>query len=139
VLSACQFDTTSREALMIKLETKTMTKAIERAKTIRPRVTVISASERKYAVTGSRGDIYTVTFAVTNGMKLADCDCPARALCYHIAAAASVNIAVQSMRRPSPAPSPADERQTLIADITATWSRRFPGESLADNLMARFK
>ena len=33
----------------------------------------------------------------------------------------------------------AGERQTLIADINATWSRRFPGESLADNLMARFR
>jgi uncharacterized Zn finger protein len=84
---------------MIKLETKSMTKAIERAKNIHPTVRVISANERSYAVTGSKGDVYTVRFAVASGHKLGECNCPARDLCYHIAAAASVNIAVQSMRR----------------------------------------
>jgi uncharacterized Zn finger protein len=84
---------------MIRLEISKMTKAIERAKTVRPRVRVINADERTYAVTGSRGDVYTVRFAVANGHKLASCDCPAKGICYHVAAAASVNIAVQSMRR----------------------------------------
>ncbi|HEY7184174.1 MAG TPA: hypothetical protein VIC84_22255 [Blastocatellia bacterium] len=84
---------------MIKLEANKMTKAIERAKAVRPRVRVINADARIYAVTGSKGDIYTVRFAVANGHKLAECDCPARGLCYHIAAAASVNIGIQSMRQ----------------------------------------
>jgi hypothetical protein len=135
---------------MIKLEAAQMTKAIERAKAARPRVRVISASERTYAVTGSRGDNYTVKFAVANGHRLAECDCPARGLCYHIAAAASVNIAVQSMRRQSDksdkpvaagatSPAPIETRESLITSIKQTWSRRFPGESLADELMARFR
>lgn len=84
---------------MIKLETKSMTKAIEKARAAHPTVRVINADERTYAVYGSRGDAYTVRFAVANGHKLAECSCPARGLCYHIAAAASLNIAVQSMRQ----------------------------------------
>src|SRR5215471_3963357 len=105
---------------MINLEPNKMQEAIERAKAVRPRVRVISADERTYSVTGSRGDAYTVKFVVVNGLKLAECDCKAGQvgmMCFHIAAAASVNIAVQSMRRAAPAPSPADERQTLIASI----------------------
>jgi uncharacterized Zn finger protein len=135
---------------MIKLEAAQMTKAIERAKAARPRVRVISAAERTYSVIGSKGDAYTVRFAVANGHKLAECDCPARGLCYHIAAAASVNIAVQSMRRqgdksdkavltPATDAAPAPTRESLISAIKQTWSRRFPGESLADELMARFR
>lgn len=84
---------------MIKLETKSMSKAIERAKAVHPKVRVISAADRVYAVTGRAGNNYTVRFAVAGGHKLGSCDCPARGMCYHIAAAASVNIAVQSMRQ----------------------------------------
>ena len=87
---------------MIKLEPAKMTKAIERAKTIRPRVRVISADKRVYSVTGSKGDAYTVRFAVVNGHKLGECDCAAGRrgrMCFHLPAAASLNIAVQSMRR----------------------------------------
>jgi len=87
---------------MIKLQAGKMTKAIARAKAIRPRVRVISASERVYSVTGSKGDTYTVRFAVVNGHKLGECDCAAGRrgrMCFHIPAAASLNIAVQSMRR----------------------------------------
>ncbi len=84
---------------MIKLETKSMIRAIERAKAVHPKVRVISASDRVYAVTGSKGNAYTVKFILANGLKLGSCDCPARMMCYHIAAAASVNIAIQSMRR----------------------------------------
>src|SRR5262245_63973595 len=35
--------------------------------------------------------------------------------------------------------SPAEGREALIADIQTTWASRYPGESLADNLMARFR
>ena len=58
---------------MLKLEPTKMQKAIERAKTIRPHVRVISAAERTYSVTGSKGDIYTVKFVVVNGHKLGEC------------------------------------------------------------------
>ena len=133
---------------MIKLESNKMQKAIERAKAVRPRVRVINADDRTYSVTGSKGDTYTVKFAVARGLKLAECSCKAgqaSMMCYHVASAAQVNVMVQSMRRQKPAalpvlaPKSADERGDLIADITSTWSRRFPGESLADNLMARFR
>jgi len=46
-------------------------------KAVRPRVRVISASERTYSVTGSKGDVYTVRFAVAGGHKLGECDCKA--------------------------------------------------------------
>ena len=135
---------------MIKLEADKMTKAIERAKAARPRVRVISAAERTYSVIGSKGDAYTVRFAVANGHKLAECDCPARGLCYHIAAAASVNIAVQSMRRqgdksdkavltPATDADAAPTRESLITSIKVAWSAKFPTVNLADELMARFK
>jgi len=61
--------------------------------------------------------------------------------CWHRAAAqliARYNEAVtQAATSPAPA-KPADERQSLIGAIQQTWAQRFPGESLADNLMARF-
>ncbi len=108
---------------------------------------MISASERTYAVTGSKGDNYTVKFAVANGHRLAECDCPARGLCYHIAAAASVNIGIQSMRRQTAEPQPvatkcdkpATSRADLEAAIVKTWSAKFPHDHLADALMYRFK
>ena len=93
---------------MIKLEAKTMQRAIERAKAIHPKVRVISASDRVYAVTGSRGNAYTVKFTVVNGLKLASCDCPAGQrgqMCYHIASASQVNVMVQSMRQGIAAPA----------------------------------
>jgi len=95
---------------MIKLEPATMTKAIERARRVRPRVRVISADERAYSVTGSKGDAYTVRFAVANGLKLAECSCKAGErdqMCFHVAAAAQVNVMVQSQRRASAPVSPA--------------------------------
>jgi len=72
---------------MIKLEPNKMQKAIERARAIRPRVTVINASERLYSVSSSRkahlGQVfYTVRFVVVNGMKLAECDCAAGQLAF---------------------------------------------------------
>jgi uncharacterized Zn finger protein len=87
---------------MIKLTAETMTKAIERAKAVRPRVRVLSATDRTYSVTGSKGDSYTVRFAVANGNKLGECDCQAgqlNHLCYHVAAAAQVNVMIHSMRQ----------------------------------------
>ena len=35
--------------------------------------------------------------------------------------------------------APAVTRASLIADIKSTWSRHFPGESLADELLRRFR
>jgi hypothetical protein len=88
---------------MIRLESRTMKQAIETAKTVRPRVRCIG--DRQYAVTGRRGDVYTVKFVVVNGLKLGSCTCQERGLCYHICAAAALNIALHSTySRPSEAP-----------------------------------
>ena len=78
-----------------------MMKAAERAKQHHPKVSIISAAQRVYTVKGSQGDAYVVRFEVINGRKLASCDCRAGergSLCYHVAAAAAVNIGIQAMR-----------------------------------------
>jgi hypothetical protein len=86
---------------MIKLEIKKMTNAIKRARQVRPFVKWLG--ERRYSVTGSdRQTKYTVNFAVANGMKLAECNCRAGRdgmMCFHVAAAAAVNVAIASMRQ----------------------------------------
>lgn len=86
---------------MIKLTADKMTNAIARAKQVRPRV--LWQGGRTYHVTSSdRRRVYKVTFAVSNGQKLGECTCKAGEagqVCFHIAAATSVNIAVQSIRR----------------------------------------
>ncbi len=92
---------------MIRLDSAKMKNAIARAKTVRPRVT--RTGDRSYTVTSSdRTRHYTVNFAVTNGHKLAECDCKAGQagmICLHVAAAAAVNIAVHSnYSRPSSSP-----------------------------------
>jgi uncharacterized Zn finger protein len=115
---------------MIKLESSKMQKAIATAMQVRPRVRRIG--ERNYSVTGRRSDAYTVRFVVVNGLKLAECDCPvgqAQTLCYHICAAAALNIAVHSIySKPSESPkAPAvDNRAALIAEIETRWTRKHP-------------
>jgi hypothetical protein len=88
---------------MIKLEANKMAKAVERAKAIHPRVKMIG--ERRFLVWRRERHVesaYTVRFVVANGNKLAECNCKAgqaEMLCYHVAAAAQVNVMMQSMRR----------------------------------------
>ena len=87
---------------MIKLERgDKMNRAIARAKAVHPRVKWLG--NRTYLVTSSDGrSVYTVRFVVANGHKLAECNCKAgqqEQLCYHVAAAASVNIAIASIQR----------------------------------------
>ncbi len=116
---------------MIRLESDKMQKAIERAKQVRPRVRRLA--ERSYSVTGSRGDLYTVNFAVVNGMKLAECSCPATGMCFHISAAASINIAVHSCYS-----KPSDDRTAIITDINARWNRKHPRQPIGVALLKRF-
>ena len=86
---------------MLKLESNKMARAIERAKAEHLKVRVISVDNRTYAVTNSKGVEYTVRFQVINGLKLAECSCPATTVCKHIAGAAQVNVMCQSMREPA--------------------------------------
>src|SRR4030095_11580836 len=103
---------------MLKLQADKMKNAIARAKAIHPRVRVIDSANRIYSVSGSNGGEYTVRFVVVNGLKLADCNCASgrRAqMCFHVASAAPVNIAVQSMRRENPTPAESQASGSLAA------------------------
>ena len=87
---------------MIKLEAEKMANAIARARQVHPRVKWLGG--RRYLVSSSKGQkkIYTVSFAVVDGAKLGECECragQAGMMCFHLAAAAAVNIAIQSQRK----------------------------------------
>lgn len=91
---------------MLKLTNESMKGAIERARAERLKVRAINVADRTYAVTSGK-KTYTVRFVVAGGHKLASCDCAARTHCKHMAAAAAVNIGIQTMRQPTPAESKA--------------------------------
>lgn len=86
---------------MIKLTTTNTKNAVQRARQLRPKVIFIS--DRVFEVKSSNNEnSYTVRFDVRNGDKLAQCECRASEkarICYHIAAAAQVNIIRQSVKR----------------------------------------
>ena len=91
---------------MIKLETKKMQNAIAKAKAVHPKVVRVDAGE--YKVQGHE-NTYVVTLGKANGLYLGECTCPARTVCYHIAAACSLHIAIKSGYRKQQ-----DERATAI-------------------------
>ena len=65
------------------------------------------------------------------------CSCPAfrnGQICKH-----RIAYRIVALYHSLEAAQPAVNRASLIADIKAAWSRRFPGESLADELMRRFR
>jgi hypothetical protein len=78
-----------------------------------------------------------------NGSYVANGSCGCRAAqhghkeCRHRAAARLMAIYEEETARA--AVSPADERATLIESIKASWSRKFPTDNLADELMRRFR
>lgn len=86
---------------MIELKSREqMKKAIERAIARHPRVIVKRFGE--YQVTGSAGNLYTVTCERRGTAKVVDCECVAGKFgspCFHAMAAASVHIGIASMRR----------------------------------------
>lgn len=86
---------------MIQLTKENTTCAIERCKELKPKVRFVA--ERTFNVFSSNNEnVYTVKFAVANGKKLAECQCKAAErglICYHIAAAAAVNIYRQGLKR----------------------------------------
>ncbi len=74
-----------------------ITKAIENARALHPKVKMIEFGE--YEVSGSKGNTYTVLCYRAGGEKIVDCNCPARVPCKHSAAALSLHIALASQRR----------------------------------------
>ena len=73
-----------------------ITKAIENARALHPKVKMVEFGE--YAVTGSKGNTYTVLCYRVGDEKIVDCNCPARVPCKHSAAALSLHIAVARQR-----------------------------------------
>lgn len=86
---------------MIQLTKENTTRAIARCKELKPKVRFVE--ERTFNVfSANNPNVYTVKFDVKDGKKLAICQCKAAErglICYHIAAAAAVNIYRQGLKR----------------------------------------
>lgn len=86
---------------MVEINRNNMTNAIARAKQIHPFVMVLG--ERQFAVESKTTlETYQIRFFVNGKRKLAACTCPAGKkgmVCYHVAAAAAVNIGLQRLKR----------------------------------------
>jgi hypothetical protein len=86
---------------MIEINTENTVNAIARCKQLKPKVTFIK--DRTFIVhSANNGQTYTVEFAVANGKKLASCECKGYErgyVCYHIIAAATVNIYRKTIER----------------------------------------
>lgn len=83
---------------MFTLETTNISKAIENAKALHPRVKMVSFGE--YQVSGSKGNAYTVRCYRAGGRKIVDCNCQTRdsVACKHGLAAVSLHIALAAQR-----------------------------------------
>ncbi len=84
---------------MFTLETTEISRAIENAKALHPRVRMRSFGE--YEVSGSKGNNYTVKCYRANGEKVINCTCPTRdgIACKHGMAAVSLHIGLAAQRR----------------------------------------
>ncbi len=86
---------------MIELHRDRMTNAIARAKKLHPFVMVLG--ERHFAIESKTTlETYQIRFFVNGTKKLASCTCPAGRqgmVCYHVAAAAAVNIGLQRLKQ----------------------------------------
>ncbi len=86
---------------MIKLTTENTTKAIERCKQLKPKVSFLA--DRTFSVkSANNSNSYTIRFDVQNGEKFGQCECKASErglVCYHIIGAATVNIYRQGLKR----------------------------------------
>jgi hypothetical protein len=76
---------------MIEINQHNIQRAIEKARQTKPLVRVIEF--RTYQVTNrTTGAQYTVKFSKVGGKKLAECDCKATKVCYHIASSVALHI-----------------------------------------------
>jgi hypothetical protein len=83
---------------MFTLETTEISKAIDNAKALHPKVKMLSFGQ--YQVSGSKGNAYVVRCYRDNGQKVVDCACPTRdgIACKHAMAAVSLHIEVARRR-----------------------------------------
>ena len=85
---------------MIELTKDKMTNAIAKAKKLHPFVMFLG--ERRFAVESKTTlETYQIRFFVNGNKRLASCTCKAGQegmVCYHVAAAAAVNIGIQRQR-----------------------------------------
>ena len=73
-----------------------ITKAIENAKALHPKVKMVEFGE--YEVSGAKGNTYTVLCYRANGERIVDCNCPSRVPCKHSAAALQVHVFMAARR-----------------------------------------
>ena len=83
---------------MFALETTEISRAIENARALHPKVRMIHFGE--YEVSGSKGNTYTVRCYRDRGRKIVDCQCKTRdgVACKHGMAAVSLHIALAAQR-----------------------------------------
>lgn len=83
---------------MFNLETTNLDRAIQNAKALRPKVRMIRFGV--YAVSGSRGNSYTVKCFRFFGEKVVDCSCPTKdgVACKHSVCALPLHLHVAAQR-----------------------------------------
>ena len=87
------------ETQMFTLETTEISRAIDNAKALHPKVKMLRFGE--YEVSGSKGNSYTVKCYRDKGQKVVDCACKTRdgIACKHGLAAVSLHIGLAAQRR----------------------------------------
>ncbi len=101
---------------------QSMQNAIKKARSIKPTVKFIGF--RNYQVSGSTGNLYTVSFSVNpqNGTHQAHCTCRAGEvgqLCFHVVAAVQVHAIVQGMRVHAKVQREAVESKPTMEEMSA--------------------
>jgi hypothetical protein len=83
---------------MFNLETTRLEKAIQNAKALHPKVRMIQFG--MYAVSGSKGNSYTVKCYRFFGEKIVECSCPTKdgVACKHGVAAVTLHLHVAAQR-----------------------------------------
>jgi hypothetical protein len=79
---------------MIEITKESIERATAKARIEKPKVRVLQF--RTYLVTNKNGVAYAVKFYKVNGKKLAECDCVATKVCYHIASSLPIHLVLAS-------------------------------------------
>jgi hypothetical protein len=79
---------------MLEITKESIEKATAKARIEKPKVRVIEF--RTYAVTNKTGVTYTVKFYKVGSRKMAECDCVATKVCYHISSCLPIHLVLAS-------------------------------------------